>query len=111
MRQMADHPDLVLRRHGEEGQNTLVCVVCDDEAEDAIKSGCHHTFCRDCVQKYLASYDGDAEPDCPKCHLPLAIDLTQPGLEVDQLTVKKNSIINRIDMTTVRLGCRLVTAC
>lgn len=81
MRQLADHPDLVLRKHAEEGQNTLVCCICDDEAEDAIASKCRHRFCRLCVSKYIESYDGEGAPDCPQCHLPLSIDLSQPAIE------------------------------
>lgn len=97
MRQLADHPDLVLRRHAENGQNTLVCCICDDEAEEAIASKCHHKFCRMCVSKYIESYDGAGAPDCPQCHVPLSIDLTQPAME-DFSNVGKGSIINRIGM-------------
>ncbi|KAI5838951.1 SNF2 family N-terminal domain-containing protein [Morchella snyderi] len=100
MRQLADHPDLVLKKEALDGQNTLVCSLCDDEAEDAIKSKCHHTFCRMCVQEYISGFDGESNPDCPKCHITLNIDLTAPAIEVDEGTiVKKNSIINRIDMS------------
>lgn len=111
MRQMADHPDLILRRHSEDSQNTLVCMVCDDEAEDPIKSKCHHTFCRDCVQRYISGYDSDSDPECPKCHIPLIIDLTQPALDVDTPTTKKNSIISRIDMTKWRSSTKIEALC
>jgi len=108
---MADHPDLVLRKHLEEGQNTLVCFICDDEAEDAIRSKCHHTFCRDCVQRYIAGFDGEKDPECPKCHITLNIDLTQPALEVDNLEVKKNSIVSRIDMSKWRSSTKIEALC
>jgi len=111
MRQMADHPDLVLRKHAEQGQNTLVCVMCDDEAEDAIKSRCHHTFCRDCVTKYMDSFDGAGELECPKCHVELTIDLTQPAIEVDELVHKRGSIINRIDMSKWRSSTKIEALC
>ncbi|KAK6354343.1 DNA repair protein rad16 [Orbilia blumenaviensis] len=108
MRQLADHPDLVLRRHiGEEGNNNLVCCICDEEAEEAIKSKCHHTFCRLCVQRYLDTYSGDGSPDCPTCHLALNIDLTQPALEAAYETVKKGSIINRIDINNWRSSTKI----
>jgi len=109
MRQLADHPDLVLRKHSEDGQNNLVCTICDDEAEEAIKSKCHHTFCRMCVQKYIGSYAGDEAPECPRCHVTLAIDLTQPAMELDQAlaAVKKNSIVNRIDMSNWRSSTKI----
>ncbi|EPS43083.1 hypothetical protein H072_2881 [Dactylellina haptotyla CBS 200.50] len=107
MRQIADHPDLVLKRHAEEGNNNLVCCICDEEAEEAIKSKCHHTFCRMCVQKYLESYTGFGNPDCPHCHISLQIDVTQPALEADYDLVKKGSIINRIDMSNWRSSTKI----
>ncbi|KAF3904061.1 hypothetical protein ABW20_dc0106560 [Dactylellina cionopaga] len=107
MRQIADHPDLVLRRHAAEGNNNLVCCICDEEAEEAIKSKCHHTFCRMCVQKYIESYAGGGDPDCPHCHIALHIDLTQPALEADYDLVKKGSIINRIDINNWRSSTKI----
>ncbi|KAI1733639.1 hypothetical protein F4680DRAFT_440950 [Xylaria scruposa] len=95
MRQVADHPDLILKRSGEGGQNIMVCCICDEPAEEAIRSKCKHDFCRQCATSYLASQD---EPDCPQCHIPLSIDLEQPSIEQDELLVKKSSIINRIKM-------------
>ncbi|GAP87616.1 putative adenosinetriphosphatase [Rosellinia necatrix] len=95
MRQVADHPDLILKKSGEGGQNILVCCICDEPAEEAIRSRCKHDFCRQCATSYLASQD---EPDCPQCHIPLSIDLEQPSMEQDELLMKKSSIINRIKM-------------
>ncbi|KAF3927107.1 hypothetical protein AA313_de0207605 [Arthrobotrys entomopaga] len=107
MRQMADHPDLVLKRHAEDGNNNLVCCICDEEAEEAIKSKCHHTFCRMCVMNYLKSYTGPGHPDCPHCHISLNIDITQPALEADYNLVKKGSIINRIDINNWRSSTKI----
>lgn len=54
MRQMADHPDLVLKGRsakainasleasGLDQLNLSVCRICLDEAEDAIQSSCRH---------------------------------------------------------------------
>lgn len=101
MRQMADHPDLVLRRHVDVAaeQNTFVCQLCDDEAEEAIRSKCHHTFCRMCIKEYCEGWVGDEKDlKCPVCHVSLTIDLTAPALEVDNEIIKKGSIINRIKM-------------
>ncbi|PNY29952.1 DNA repair protein RAD16 [Tolypocladium capitatum] len=95
MRQVADHPDLILKKNAEGGQNVLVCCICDEPAEDTVCSRCKHDFCRTCVASYVRSTD---EPDCPRCHIPLSIDLEQPGIEQDETLVKKNSIINRIKM-------------
>jgi DNA repair protein RAD16 len=109
MRQMADHPDLFLRKEEIEGQNTIVCRLCEEEAEDPIKAKCHHTFCRDCAHRYITGYTGEAEPDCPKCHVPLVLDLTQPAMEA--VDAKKNSIINRIDMSKWRSSTKIEALC
>ncbi|KAI9797026.1 MAG: DNA repair protein rad16 [Piccolia ochrophora] len=99
MRQVADHPDMILRKHAEGGQNILVCAICDDPAEDAIRSACHHDFCRACVKSYVKGFEQQAEdPGCPRCHIALAIDLEQVEREQDEQAVKKSSIINRIKM-------------
>lgn len=95
MRQVADHPDLILKKNSEGGQNVIVCSICDEPAEDAIRSRCKHDFCRTCVKTYLHS---STEPNCPQCHIPLSIDLEQPEIEQDEVFVKKSSIINRIKM-------------
>ncbi|KAJ6440026.1 DNA repair protein RAD16 [Purpureocillium lavendulum] len=95
MRQVADHPDLILKKNAEGGQNILVCCICDEPAEDTVRSRCKHDFCRACVVSYVRSTE---EPDCPRCHIPLSIDLEQPEIEQDEALVKKNSIINRIKM-------------
>lgn len=95
MRQVADHPDLILKKSGEGGQNVLVCCICDEAAEEAIRSKCQHDFCRTCAKDYIESQDA---PDCPRCHIQLQIDLEQPEMEQDEALVKKSSIINRIKM-------------
>ncbi|KAL2136376.1 hypothetical protein VTI74DRAFT_4020 [Chaetomium olivicolor] len=95
MRQVADHPDLILKKNSEGGQNILVCSICDEPAEDAIRSRCRHDFCRTCVRSYLNS---TTDPNCPQCHIPLSIDLEQVEIEQDEALVKKSSIINRIKM-------------
>lgn len=95
MRQVADHPDLILKKKAAGGQNILQCIICDEPAEEAIRSRCKHDFCRACAKAYLNSQD---QPDCPRCHIPLSIDLEQPEIEQDEALVKKSSIINRIKM-------------
>ena len=97
MRQVANHPDLILKKHAQEGQNVLVCSICDETAEEPIRSSCHHEFCRKCAKDYVRSFE-NASPDCPRCHIQLAIDFDQPDIEQDEDHVKKNSIINRIKM-------------
>ncbi|ROT43216.1 nucleotide exicision repair protein [Sodiomyces alkalinus F11] len=95
MRQIADHPDLILKKNAQGGQNVLVCCICDEPAEDAVRSRCKHDFCRACVKGYVFSTE---EPGCPQCHIPLSIDLEQPEMDQDEVLVKKSSIINRINM-------------
>ncbi|KAF2457228.1 SNF2 family N-terminal domain-containing protein [Lineolata rhizophorae] len=99
MRQVADHPDLLLKKHAEDGQNVLVCNICDEPAEGAIRSRCKHEFCRSCVLSYVETCEGnDSSADCPRCHIALEIDLDQPDIEQDTDLVHSNSIINRIKM-------------
>ncbi|KAI9723864.1 MAG: DNA repair protein rad16 [Chrysothrix sp. TS-e1954] len=101
MRQVADHPDLLLKKVTPEGGNVnvLVCEICDEAAEDAIRSQCKHEFCRACVTEYIHACEGNGgTPDCPRCHIALSIDLEQPEIEQDTEHVKTTSIINRIKM-------------
>lgn len=105
LRQMADHPDLVLKRtigNVEDAENTLVCRLCDDEAEEAIKSKCHHVFCRLCIREYCEGWTGAQEAlECPVCHVKLSIDLTAPALDRDETMIhdQKGSIVNRLNMS------------
>lgn len=99
MRQVANHPDLLLKKHAQGGQNVLICNICDEPAEEAIRSRCHHEFCRSCVKSYVESCEGSGTTaDCPRCHIALTIDFEQPDIEQDEELVKKTSIINRIKM-------------
>lgn len=108
MRQIADHPDLVLRRKpattseeeiDEAEYLNHVCKLCDEEAEDAIKSRCNHTFCRMCIREYVQSYLGrEQDLVCPVCQIGLTIDLEQPAIEITPMEVQKTSIVNRIQM-------------
>lgn len=60
MRQMACHPDLVLKSKtnvnsfdaGDIGEATI-CRICNDVAEDAIQSKCRHVFDRECIKQYV----------------------------------------------------------
>ncbi|KAI5955663.1 RAD16 [Candida jiufengensis] len=102
MRQLADHPDLVLKRYGTNQiansiDGVIMCQLCDDEAEEPIESKCHHRFCRLCIQEYIESFDGASNKlTCPVCHIGLSIDLEQPSIEVDEELFTKASIVNRI---------------
>ncbi|KAK6198712.1 SNF2 family N-terminal domain-containing protein [Scheffersomyces amazonensis] len=102
MRQLADHPDLVLKKSGSNAlsndiEGVIMCQLCDDEAEEPIESKCHHRFCRMCIQEYVESYMGEEKDlQCPVCHIGLSIDLEQPALEVDEELFTKASIVNRL---------------
>jgi len=100
MRQVANHPDLLLKKKSAEGgQNVYVCNICDEPAEDAVRSRCHHEFCRACIKDFMDTCEASgSDADCPRCHIALSIDFEQPELEQDEDNVKKNSIINRIKM-------------
>lgn len=100
MRQVANHPDLLLKKNAVEGaQNVYVCNICDEPAEDAVRSRCHHEFCRACVKDYMDTCEASGtDADCPRCHIALSIDFEQPELEQDEDSVRKTSIINRIKM-------------
>ncbi|KAI6046523.1 SNF2 family N-terminal domain-containing protein [Pisolithus marmoratus] len=108
MRQMACHPDLVLRsrKNGNQFFNTeelgegTVCRLCNDFAEDAIQAKCRHIFDRECIKQYLsASYD--ISPECPVCHLPLTIDLEAQALELgESAPAARQGILGRLDLDT-----------
>ncbi|KIJ32343.1 hypothetical protein M422DRAFT_184579, partial [Sphaerobolus stellatus SS14] len=88
MRQMACHPDLVLKSKRNAGVLTEdsgeapVCRICQDIAEDAIQSRCRHIFDRECIKQYITTAV-EVNPACPVCHLALSIDLEAPALEFD----------------------------
>lgn len=102
MRQIADHPDLVLRRKTDKIASDFaghICKLCDDEAEDAIRSRCNHTFCRLCAREYVEGFLGrEQDLKCPVCHVGLTIDLSAPAIEIDEAEAQKSSIVNRIIM-------------
>lgn len=108
MRQLADHPDLVLKKMKLPGKGgavvelppgVIICQLCDDEAEEPIESKCHHKFCRICISEYIDGYNGDSSKlACPVCHIGLSIDLEAPAIEMDADALDKSSIVNRIDM-------------
>lgn len=126
MRQMSNHPDLVLRSAtgtsakllGDNPTEVHVCRLCTEEAEDAIMSRCRHVFCRACIKQYVESVEGvDAAdnapvPDCPYCHAPLSIDLEAPALEPPQSFTtphdpKRQGILSRLDLENWRSSTKI----
>ncbi|KAG0038481.1 DNA repair protein rad16 [Podila clonocystis] len=118
MRQMVDHPDMVLKKvkPGQIGLvETMVCSICQEEAEDPIVSKCHHLFCREDAEQYVTTSLVEA-PECPVCHIPLSIDLQQPtyvkdeteaDAEIRHKTFARTSIVNRINMDTWRSSTKI----
>ncbi|GAA5965494.1 hypothetical protein JCM8115_005772 [Rhodotorula mucilaginosa] len=113
MRQMADHPDLVIKSKTAEPvqhaaadlpQEILTCRLCLDEAEDAVKTACRHIFCRECVRQYLETAV-EYKPECPVCHLPMSIDLDQDAIEVDE--TGRQGFLARIDPTKARTSTKI----
>ncbi|GAA6012147.1 hypothetical protein JCM10207_005148 [Rhodosporidiobolus poonsookiae] len=113
MRQMADHPDLVLKsktaepvKHADadKPQEILTCRICLDEAEDAVKSSCRHLFCRECVRQYLETAI-EHKPECPVCHLAMSIDLDQEAIEIDE--TGRQGILSRIDPMKSRTSTKM----
>ena len=86
MRQMACHPDLVLRSKNnsgvflqdESGEGT-VCRLCNEFAEDAIQAKCRHIFDRECIKQYLeASVEPMARRACLSVVAEMLTDSNSP---------------------------------
>ncbi|KAJ7058053.1 SNF2 family N-terminal domain-containing protein [Mycena amicta] len=114
MRQMACHPDLVIRSKNNTGRfiqdepdEATVCRLCNDVAEDAIQSKCRHIFDRECIKQYLNTAI-EQQPDCPVCHLPLTIDLDAPALELEQnLPDARQGILGRLNLDKWRSSTKI----
>lgn len=112
MRQMACHPDLVLRSKQakyipEAGQEEIVCRICNDVADDAIVSKCNHIFDRECIRQYLEMQNSPS-PDCPVCHVGISIDLEGEAIDVDEdKRKKKQGILGRLDIDKWRSSTKL----
>ncbi|EIW82150.1 hypothetical protein CONPUDRAFT_122767 [Coniophora puteana RWD-64-598 SS2] len=116
MRQMACHPDLVLRSKtngakflaADEPGEATVCRLCNDVAEDAIQAKCRHIFDRECIRQYLEAA-AEISPDCPVCHVPLTIDLEAPALELDAevQTSTRQGILGRLDLDKWRSSTKI----
>jgi DNA repair protein RAD16 len=137
MRQMACHPDLVLRSKTNAGTFALedlgegtVCRICNDVAEDAIQSKCRHIFDRACIKQYLTTAIEETvrttsllspilqnlqltllfppQPACPVCHLPLTIDLEAPALELEEnVRTARQGILGRLNLETWRSSSKI----
>ncbi|KAJ2008596.1 DNA repair protein rad16 [Coemansia thaxteri] len=87
MRLAANHPDLLRlkvdakAKVGADASDTLVCSICNEEAEDPILSRCKHVFCRIDAQMYVDGADDSTELRCPMCYAMFDIDLVQPEMK------------------------------
>ncbi|KAF9449564.1 hypothetical protein P691DRAFT_812231 [Macrolepiota fuliginosa MF-IS2] len=113
MRQMACHPDLVLRSKANAASfvpieaEATVCRLCNEFAEDAIQSKCRHIFDRECIRQYLTSTMEEL-PNCPVCHIGLTIDLEAPALELDESAQHaRQGILGRLDLVTWRSSTKI----
>ncbi|KAK0490486.1 SNF2 family N-terminal domain-containing protein [Armillaria novae-zelandiae] len=114
MRQMACHPDLVIRSKTnankfiqEDNSEATVCRLCNDIAEDAIQSKCRHIFDRECIKQYLNTAV-EQNPACPVCHLVLTIDLEAPALELgEEQAQARQGILGRLNIDTWRSSTKI----
>ncbi|KAI0069235.1 hypothetical protein BV25DRAFT_1896248 [Artomyces pyxidatus] len=112
MRQMACHPDLVIRSKLNAGAfvpedaEATVCRLCNDIAEDAIQAKCKHIFDRECIKQYLNT-SIEAMPACPVCHLALTIDLEAPALELEQPAAARQGILGRLNIDSWRSSSKI----
>ncbi|KAL7424895.1 DNA repair protein rad16 [Cryptotrichosporon argae] len=114
MRQMACHPDLVLKSKTSSLAQAVtegtVCRLCNDTAEDAIVSACKHVFDRECIRQYLEVQQlRGHRPECPVCHIEISIDLEQEAMEIDEASSKKarQGILSRLNLDNWRSSSKL----
>lgn len=74
-------------------------------------TGCHHNFCRSCIQGYIDAAQG-LTSQCPKCQKPLTVDFNGKS-EVNgkesatQKIYKRKSILNRIDLRQFQTSTKI----
>lgn len=58
--------------------------------------GVSHSFCRECIRQYLETA-AEQEPECPTCHTPLSIDLSQDSIEDGEAKKARQGMLDRLD--------------
>ncbi|KAG7096575.1 hypothetical protein E1B28_003995 [Marasmius oreades] len=114
MRQMACHPDLVIRSKTNAGKfnaedvgEATICRICNEIAEDAIQSKCRHIFDRECIKQYLNTAI-EQNPACPVCFVPLTIDLEAQALDLNEnLPSTRQGILGRLDLDKWRSSTKI----
>jgi len=117
LRQMACHPDLVLKSRtaksiqtllkAEEAENLQICRICLEEAEEPVMSKCRHIYCRECIRPVVEGTGSDNAPECVVCHLPLTINLDAPALEPENAKIARQGILDRIDPSKWRTSTKI----
>ncbi|KAJ3224511.1 DNA repair protein rad16 [Chytriomyces hyalinus] len=112
MRLAVNHPDLVttkMKIKDNMANESLVCGICQEVAEDAVISKCKHVFCREDVRGYMLSCPEGQVCNCPVCFRPLTLDLSQQEYEgTGKLkNAPKTSIVNYIDMSKWRSSTKI----
>ncbi|KAG2365608.1 P-loop containing nucleoside triphosphate hydrolase protein, partial [Suillus spraguei] len=101
MRQMACHPDLVLRSKtngtqflgSDEAGEATICRLCSDVAEDAIQAN---------------ATISSTETRLPVCHIALTIDLEAPALELEaNIPSARQGILGRLNIETWRSSSKI----
>ncbi|CAK9259692.1 unnamed protein product [Sphagnum jensenii] len=124
LRQAVDHPYLVVysataaaaAREKPLSYNAAAeeeaCGICHDPAEDSVRTGCCHTFCRLCIQEYITAA-GEPAPQCPTCQKPLTVDFTgtksaeAKEKNAKDLGYKRTSILSRIDLDQFQTSTKI----
>ena len=52
------------------GDEDLLCSICQDVLDDALETPCRHAFCRICITKWL-----EQKNTCPQCIRQVHFDL------------------------------------
>ncbi|TPX73207.1 hypothetical protein CcCBS67573_g05518 [Chytriomyces confervae] len=111
MRLAVNHPDLVttkMKIKDNMANESLVCGICQEVAEDAVISKCKHVFCREDVRGYMLScpegqqeYEGTGKlKNAPKTSIVNYIDMSKwrSSTKIEAL-VEELTIMQRDDAT------------
>ena len=60
----------------------LKCPVCLEMMMNPVRTKCGHTFCRHCIEIWIAEKGKKGKVSCPSCQSP---GVTKRGLEVDMV--------------------------
>ncbi|KAL2613152.1 hypothetical protein R1flu_024844 [Riccia fluitans] len=120
LRQAVNHPYLVVysaTARSEAPQfgpvEEAVCGLCHEPAEDTVKTGCQHPFCKVCMEGYMEAGKELDSLQCPTCQTALMVDLTRSGSdEVKEVSAKvpgrkRSSILSRIKLENFQSSTKI----